>query len=63
MPNYLPSEKDMLELNLKDPDEVVEYILRFYDKSGIKSETDLLNKLTDSHPLRAAIELQKAKGR
>ena len=63
MPNYLPSEKDMLELNLKDPDKVVEYILRFYDKSGVKSETDLLNKLTDSHPLRAAIELQKAKRR
>lgn len=53
------SEKEMLGLNLEDPDAIVEYIERFYNTEDVKSEKDLITKLTKHKPLKRAIDLQK----
>lgn len=59
----LPTEQEMKNLNLSDPDEVVKYILRFYDANHIKSEFALINRLDKFHPLIEAIKAQKEQGK
>ena len=59
MPELTKEEQKMLGLNLKDPDAIVKYIIEFYGQNGVKSEQDLVEKLTEHKPLRRAIELQK----
>ena len=59
-PEITPEQKKiMLGLNLKDPDAIVKYIIEFYDQNGVKSEKELVERLTEHKPLRRAIELQK----
>lgn len=52
-------QKKMLALNLKSADDIVKFIIAFYDEKHIKTEKDLIKMLEKKKPLRTAIELQK----
>lgn len=54
-------ELKMLTLDLKDPDAIVMYIISFYEEKNIKTEKDLIRKLTKEKPLIKAIKLQSSK--
>lgn len=51
------------EPNLNNPDEVVQFIIEFYQKNNIKSERELIRKLSKETPLRKLIEKQKVRTR
>ena len=58
-----PAFKMKNEPNLNNPDEVVQFIIEFYQKNNIKSERELIRKLSKETPLRKLIEKQKVRTR
>lgn len=50
-------------IDLDNPDEVVGFIIEFYRKNNIKSEKELVKKLTQLTPLKKLIEEKRAKVR
>lgn len=51
-------DKDLMVLNLKNPDEVVKFIIAFYAKNSVKSEKDLVKQLEKHKPLIKVMQLQ-----
>ena len=56
-------QKELERLNLTDPDEIVEFIEKFYNKAEIKDEKTLVENLSKYKPIMTAIDLQKQKRR
>lgn len=51
--------KELKSINLNNPDEVVAYLLAFYDQQQIKNEKELIQKLEQLKPLQKAAGFQR----
>lgn len=63
MANKHPTNEELLRLDIKDPDKIVEFLLDFYNSNNIKNEKKLIVELTLTKPLRSAISLQLKRSR